>query len=154
MSVEIKTLSPADVVVYHASRPSRKRRQRKTELSENPAPREIAAFYADQYTVESIHKALQWKGKTVDLEWLAKKMLDMLHSSKASFAVKIQVIDRLEKWILLGAIQDTKVFSSIKLARQRKIVTVSKDSKGQEVVESSPTSEADPILQLVNNKVS
>lgn len=51
-------------------------------------------------------RALQDRGKPINIEWYVKKLLGLLSEENARVGEKVQVLDRLKELLVLGAIQD------------------------------------------------
>lgn len=84
--------------------------------------------FLQQWTADSLDKALRCKGKAVNLDWIIKRLIDIAQNA---FMVKDQLaaMDRLTEFIKLGAVQDTQLCAHVRSMRDKAQKTVAAQTR-------------------------
>jgi len=112
---DIVTITEADAALFLA----RKGSERKCPRSDRvPRPTDAKATVADwflqNFSLRSLLRSLRTKkGKPITLEWIVKRMLDLLDSEDARVAERMMILDRLKDLLLLGAVQDPELSEEV-----------------------------------------
>jgi len=98
-------ITEQDAALWLARHPRKKRNGRVKVRSGVSSEEVLADDFLRNFSVRSLHTALQENGKPLDIVWYVKKLLEILRGADLQ-KDRLAVLDRIKELILLGAIQD------------------------------------------------
>lgn len=102
-------ITPEQIALFLAQRPVKRRKGKKPPKPESP-PEEIAEDFMLNYSSSRLLEVLvDSKGKKIDIGWIIRRYLDILDREETKPAEETAVLDRLQRFLVIGAIQDPKL---------------------------------------------
>lgn len=101
-------ITPEQIALYLADHPVKRRKGKKVK-PESP-PEEIAEEFLVNYTSARLLEVLvDSSGNKIDIGWIVRRYIDILDREDTKPAEETAILDRLQSFLVLGAIQDPKL---------------------------------------------
>ena len=110
---KIATISDRDVALYLAKQPRKRKRGNAARVTRKSSDEDLSDEFLRNFTPERLFAALFDKKTPITIEWYVKRMLRILDAPDTKSSDRISVLDKLKELLLLGAIQDSALASSI-----------------------------------------
>lgn len=115
MSVKLApiVITPEAIALYQAEHPI-KRHKNKKRATPTSSPEDIAEDFMLNYSSARLLEVLvDSRGKKIDIGWIIRRYLDILGREDIKPAEETAILDRLQSFLVLGAIQDPKLAERI-----------------------------------------
>jgi hypothetical protein len=110
--MNVAVITARDIAAYLAKSPRKKQHKSKKIDS----PEKAADTYVRDFSALNIHDVMRdKKGVKINIEWIIKELVK-IYATTEKDATKVQILDRLQDFIVLGAIQDAEMIKAVRTA--------------------------------------
>ena len=108
-TVKLSPITPESIALFLARNPIKRHKSRKPAKSSSP-PEEIAEDFMLNWSSARLLDVLKdARGRKIDIKWIVERYLDILDREDIKPAEETAIVDRLQSFLVIGAIQDPKL---------------------------------------------